>query len=150
MAHRVGNGKPPAAQTEAPPAKRTPGKPPRAVFNVADAVDAEGNKVPLDDKGRLTAVPANYDPLKFKPLASDAFASADLFFDYRALIQRSKSVVAAAAAVKLEEKASLFRRFGDSAKRAKVARMVKAREEFATLQAQLIAEGVDMEDLKSL
>jgi hypothetical protein len=100
----------------------------------------------VNDEGKLTEVPADFDgKLHLKPVRED-FASPDLFMLFRAAEAEAKAAELTASAAKYREEADNLKKYGDPAKRKAVKRAMRLRNELADLEAQLAAEGIELGD----
>lgn len=113
----------------------------RTEWDVKQAKDAAGKSIPVNDKGELTAVPANFPESGVLPLKRSHFASRPLFFTFRAgqtdrqiavLTQRRQEFLDRAAG---KDTGSLKRR---------LAKAEKLRKQLAELEATLKAEGATL------
>jgi len=57
----------------------------RPVFDLTTALDVDGNSITLDEDGRLTAVPANWETTSQK-LKRGQFASREVYYDFLILL----------------------------------------------------------------
>ena len=99
--------------------------------------DAEGKKV----------LYAGFNVRKHLPLKKADFAGLATYMRYQAFVARSKAVVLIKSAEDKEAKASHIEQFGDEITRKKVQKVARMREQLATLQTQLEADGVDISSI---
>lgn len=136
---KVGKGD--AAKGEAPAADKAPkGKP---AFDITTAVNAEGTAIALDDNGRMTGVPANFDPKVHAGLPRTVFTDRATFLEHRARLldirigviqkQRDDTLVAAKEA-----------REGVDPTKVKLRKLEKLQKMAAELEAQLKADGIEV------
>jgi hypothetical protein len=118
-------------------AERKASRQKRPEFNLASAVDSNGAAIPLDEEGRLTAPPANWNK-EFRPLKRGAFASREAFFQFKigfvdrtiARLQETRQELADRAAGKQADPAKV-----------KAKRRAKLMKELAELEASMRSEG---------
>lgn len=130
---------PAAAAAENPSAK--PGaRDPKAKKEKKQKVERVEYPVP---EGKLERVPEDFDPKKHKPLKRKDFKDEAVFLEIRADQME-------AAAKRLREEAKAVRAGGGKDK-GKAKKLIAMQKRMAELQAQLTADGVDVEALmKSL
>lgn len=111
----------------------------RVEFDVKTATNANGARIKLDDAGRLTEVPGNYEPKLHKPLGKKHFATKALLFDFQVgLVDRTIA--------KLQERreALIAKKAGKETSARKLARMEKLKAQLAELEKELEGAGVQM------
>ena len=122
--------------------------------NADDALVSAVNKdglligVPItvkDGEGKVTY--AGFDIRKHKGLGKAAFADIATYMRYQAFINRERAARLIALADEKDKKADRIEKFGDEATRKKAAKVARMRETLAAMEAQLVEEGVDIEDL---
>lgn len=116
----------------------------------------------VNEKGLLIAVPVTipganegddpiqvgYDPAVFKPLKKDVFANIQTHLRFQAMMDNIRAEkLKNSAAVKLS-KAEKLDKFGDEAIRRKAQRLQRMREQIKALEAQLVEDGADLEDIQ--
>lgn len=111
------------------------GKSKKPVWDLSSAVDTEGNAISLDDKGRLTGVPANYDT-NYAPLKRSAFAEVGTFYDFK--IFQAESRVAQLREAKAEALSP------PDPKAKAVKRRARLQKQLAALEAQMAEEGIEL------
>lgn len=127
------------SDAEAAPKTRKP-KAVKPAFALTSATAADGSAIKLDDKGRLTALPANWNP-SFKPISGKSFAN-------RADRLLFKAILVDAVVTRLQEKAARLReRAANPGKAAvsnerKAKKLEKLRSQIAELEAALAADGI--------
>ena len=113
-------------------------------FDITTALDAEGNKLALNDDGRLTAVPQNWT-WDYAHLGRAAFVDRSTYVLFQA---RKVELQIQAQQLKLEgliKYAEEVKTGGDpTAKKVKRAERLKA--QLAALEAELEAEGITLDD----
>jgi len=100
----------------------------------------------LNDEGKLTEVPTDFDTSKHLKPSKDDFAHPALFMEFRAAEAEAKAADLTASAEKYRAEADNLRKFGDPETRKKAKRAAKLREQLADLEAQLAEEGVTVDD----
>jgi len=111
----------------------------REEWDVKEALDVTGKSC-VNDKGELTAVPANFPTSGVLPLKRGAFASRKLYFQHRAaLIDRQMDTLTERKQEFLDRAAG---KDTGSVKR-RLAKAEKLRKQLAELEEQLRAEGVE-------
>jgi len=111
----------------------------RVEFDIKTSTNADGARIKLDDAGRLTAVPANYEPKLHKPLGKKHFATKALLFDFQVgLVDRTIA--------KLQERreALIAKKAGKETSARKLARLEKLKAQLAELETELKDSGVQM------
>lgn len=111
----------------------------RVDFDIKTATNADGARIKLDDAGRLTAVPGNYEPKLHKPLGKKHFATKALLFDFQiGLVDRTIA--------KLQERREslLSKKAGKETSARKLARLEKLKAQLAELETELKDSGVQM------
>lgn len=128
------------------PEKKERNKKPK--FDLALAVDAAGVKIPHDDKGRLTAIPANV-PSESSNLSKGDFESVAMYFDYKAFSM--DYIIASATERKAEwmERAEEERSDKPSRKR-QIKKVAKLKSQMEELMALLEADGLSKEELATM
>lgn len=108
----------------------------------------DGKQVPLvNADGKLVGVPVGYDYAKHKaPKRGDFYDEAD-FYEWKSTVYASQAQRLAKRSESLLENSRQMRKFADPAQRALVKRRVRLAEQMAELDAQLEADGVDVEAL---
>jgi len=119
----------PAKPTQEPPAKKV------GRVDHPNVASADTKLYPFKE-----AVPAGYDFAKHKPLKKRDYEADHLFYEYRAVDCENK---AKAFRVQAEEAKLL----GSAQDRNKAKRYVKLQEKMAVLKSQLIAQGINVEEL---
>ena len=94
-------------------------------------------------KDKLKEVPANYDPKVHAPLKRGDFENEALFFDMKADEYDRK-------ATRCRVEAGTYRKLGSKEDRAKAKRLLKMRERYSELEAQLRGQGVDVDAILSI
>lgn len=117
-------------------------------LQLVSAVNSEGKLIGVptkivDEDGET--VQSGYDPFKHKPLIKTDFASEDVFIDYRAFVAQCKSDAFGKRAKLLVSRANKMRKFGDDKTRKAMKKRDRMRKEMAALEAELTAEGVDLD-----
>ena len=112
------------------------GKP---VFDHASATDAEGNSIPLDDKGRMTTPPANWTS-DYANLKRSNFTDAATYTDYKVVKLDAQMASLAERRQALVEKAA-EQRSGPDPIAKKQKKLTKLQSEIEKLQAELAAAG---------
>ena len=100
----------------------------------------------LNDEGKLTEVPTDFDTTKHLKPSKDDFASPALFMDFRAMEADAKAADFTASAAKYRAEAENLRKFGNPEARKKAKRAAKLREQLKDLEAQLAEEGVALDE----
>lgn len=100
----------------------------------------------VNEGGKLTSVPEDFDTTKHLKPARDDFANPALFMEFRAAEASAKSEALAEAAEKYLAEAASLRKYGDPAKRKMAKRAQRLRDELADLEATLEEEGIDLDD----
>jgi hypothetical protein len=121
----------------------------RLDFNVEAALDINGHGIPLDDNGKLTASPANWDRT-FKPLKKEAFASEGIYVTHRADLLELRIAKAQDTLKALRAEALRIEKFGDTETRKRVKKLQRARTAYQKLFESLkseIGEDVDLDEL---
>jgi hypothetical protein len=126
-----------------------PGQAPAAVTKPSAAPgtqDATGKKEKrtraayVVPEGGLTAVPADYDPRKHKPLPRSAFKDAKDWFELRALLLEKK-------AASLREQAKQESALGGTKDRQKAKRLINMTKRMSVLMDELKSQGIDVDAL---
>lgn len=131
-------------------------------------LDAEGKATEelklqnaVNDDGQLLAVPVEipgkndgdapiqigFSVGKHESLKKEHFANIVVFLKYQAMVARQKADKLIKLAEEKEKKADKLEKFGDDALRKKANRLQRMREQIAKLEAQLTADGVNLEDI---
>ena len=103
--------------------------------------------VRLVDEESGEVVQAGFDPNKHKPLTKADFASEDVFLDYRAFVAQCRATMFGLRAKDLAARANKLRKFGDDKTRKAAQRRDRMREALKKLEAQLMEDGVDLDEL---
>jgi hypothetical protein len=134
----------------------------RIDFPVAEAmyVDKEGKIVTaVNNEGLLIAVPkpikddngnvtySGYNVRRHLPIKKGQFESTGTYLRYQAYVARLKAAILIKNAEDKESKAERVEKFGDEKTRRAVAKVAKMREMLKSLESQLEAEGVNVEDI---
>lgn len=107
----------------------------RPEFDLSTARDAAGNTIPLNEKGCLTAVPANWNR-DYQPLARASFASKLLYLDYK--LDQAKIAVARASQRVTEIQTEIDgEKNGVTPEAKKRTRLAKLERELQRLKAEL-------------
>ena len=106
-----------------------------------------GVPVRLVDEESGEVVQAGFDPNKHKPLTKADFASEDVFLDYRAFVAQCRATMFGLRAKDLAARANKLRKFGDDKTRKAAQRRDRMREALKKLEAQLMEDGVDLDEL---
>jgi hypothetical protein len=144
MATKASPKKAVSETSEAPEARRAY-KQRRPMMDLASAIDASGNAIPLDEKGRLTAVPTNWSA-DYRRFPRTVFADKGMFFEWRILLEGQRIERAQARIEELRELATEARSGADPTKVA-LRKLQRLAGVAAKLRAQLEAEGVDLSGL---
>ena len=113
----------------------------KQTFPTETAVDIHGAPIALNDGGKLTAPPQNWDS-SWSILVKSNFASVAVFFDWKC-VEIDKRIV------KLNEKKEEFREMaksGGKSQKAKLNKLRKMQAAMEALEAELAAAGVSLDD----
>ena len=97
-----------------------------------------------DGEGKYTEAPSEFNFSKFKPLKKSEFLGAEVYLDHQGNICQAKAEIFQRKADKGKKQAERLRALGDPETRKRAAKLQKMRESLATLEAQLIEDGVDL------
>lgn len=134
----------PVASNEGTENEGKRGAKPKPDFDVTTALQADGTAVPLDDNGKLTAVPSNWSG-DYKGLKRKQFANVDLFFDWKHVQIDARIAKLQEQKAQLDEDREAAKTRKPSPKRA-LKRAAKLRAQLAELEKLLAAEGISIED----
>lgn len=111
-------------------------------FDINSALDANGNPIALDEDGRLTAIPHNWD-LSFAQIGSRSFTNSDagLIFEHKAFavnlqIQKKEAQRDSLLQEAKEARTPL------SESELKLRKLQKMQEKMAALEKELAAQGI--------
>ncbi len=127
---------PAADGTTAAPAEKK-----KRVAKKREAHPLVGNTDPT--KYPFSAIPADYDPKKHKPLKLKNFKDEATFLDYKAARLDAKAASLTASANLLREEAKQERLYGNSDKAKLAKKRAKLQAQLAELEKELAADGVD-------
>jgi hypothetical protein len=131
----------------------------KKVYDFSSCVNTDGESI-VNDDGKLTGVPVaipaaeeggdpvqvGFDPAAHKPLVKDDFADSATYMDFRAYMCDMQIARKTELAKVLRKKAAKLRKYGDEKTRKRVMRLDRMKEQMAALQAELEAEGFELED----
>jgi len=116
---------------------------------IVTAVNSDGLLVavpkPIEVSGEV--VYEGFDIRLHKPLKKDQFADLATYLLHQAYVARAKAERFLAMAEDKEKKAARIQKFGDEATRKKAMKVARMREQLAELEAQLKADGVEVDDI---
>jgi len=139
---KVGGAKGDKGDKGETPAPEKP-KSTKLVFDIATAKNAEGEAIPLDENGRLTAVPMNWNPKDFQGLKRSQFGSQAVYLEFRAHVLTFSITRLTDARQDLLEKAEEARKGVDPTTK-KLRKLEKLQKAAAELEAQLKADGIEV------
>lgn len=117
---------------------------PRPQFDLETAVDTDGAPVALDDKGRLTAVPTNWDR-SCAPLKRASFSTPVLYAEFKLYLfdeaTKAREAQRAELVSAVEEA-----RLGKDSTAARSRKAAKLKAQLAALEAELLEAGVTLDD----
>jgi len=105
-------------------------------------VDAQNQPIMEHQRGKLTAIPTDFNPATHTKLKSTDFVDESVFLEFRAGSLES-------LAAKMRARAEQLRKLGSVDDRARANKLLKMRESMAKLQEQLKSQGIDVDALMS-
>lgn len=128
-----------SATAEAPEKEAKVKKP---EFDLATAVAADGGSCPLDDNGRLTAVPSNWST-DYRPLGRSSFASRTLQLEHKLHLfdaeTENRSNRRDELVGKIEEST-----VGVSPEKKKMKKAMRLKKQLEQLKAELAEQGIEL------
>ena len=135
----------------------------KIALNLEGAVDSEGNSI-VNDEGKLTGNPltvpspnegeepifVGWNKAIHKPLKKGDFANEVTFLRWQIHLKAQTIEKAQAEHDKMVKRADALAQYGNSSAMKNALKLQKYREEMAKVEAELMAEGVDMAELEAL
>lgn len=104
--------------------------------------NADGSAVMVQQRGKLTAIPEDFNPTLHAKLKATDFVDESVFLDFRATSLES-------LASKMRARADQLRKLGSVEDRARANKLLKMRENMNKLAEQLKSQGIDVEAMLS-
>jgi hypothetical protein len=108
------------------------------------------NKDAVDKDGLLAVAPPTYNYRKHKPMKKEQFATEALYIELQALICGQKAEFFTQRGKELASKAERLKKFGSEKARRAAAKLAKAKDTIKTLREQLLATGMDENELDDI
>jgi hypothetical protein len=141
MNAKTGTTKVGGKDTEAKAKKERKPRTKRPAFDLSKAKAGKAG-IKLDDNGRLTAVPTNFEP-SYAPLRRSAFTDKATYYEFKATLVDGKIEKLEESKVEWLEKAEECRKGIDPLEKKK-RKLTRMKKQMAELEKQLEAEGIEV------